>query len=116
MSFRLGRIFKRAVQTFVPLAISAFAPGAAPLVRAFTRGPSQDPPSSLLDYAPDTSGKVGSAITPILQAAYDELEVFRGEAGGSPLSYGALKVQQALHTYGGVDTGDEEPEEDEEEE
>ena len=119
MSLHLGRIFhsiERAVRPLVPLAINAFAPAAAPLVQAFSRGPSEDAPDSLLDFAPDPAGKVGGAITPILQAAYDELEVFRGEAGGSPLSYGALKVQQVLHRYGGVDSGVEEEPEDEDEE
>jgi len=59
VSLHLGRIFhsiERAVRPLVPLAINAFAPAAAPLVPGLQRGPSEDAPDSLLDFAPDPAG------------------------------------------------------------
>jgi len=92
---KLSKAVGRVAKVALPLAITAFAPGAAGIVRAFQTGGAAEAPSSMLDYFP-SSTKVRDAVRPLIEAAAEEIGSFREEVGPGIPSYVAGIAQRGL--------------------
>jgi hypothetical protein len=107
---RFEKAIRPAIQVAAPLAIRAFAPGAAPIVNAFLN-PAARAPQAMEGYFPD-SEKTIMALRPLMDW-YDGLTTRAGRLGAQVAPMVERYAEQRhLEAFG----PDDEEEEDEEEE